>query len=59
MKVIKKGLLKRLKNNFKAKREQLDEIKRQGERQLETISSYVATNKSRSKQKNYLMRSKR
>ena len=42
----KEGLLKRLKNNECKNKEQLDEIKHQGERLLEAISSYGATNKS-------------
>ena len=41
------GLLKRLKNTEDKKKNQLNAIKDQGERQLEAISSYSATNKPR------------
>ena len=42
----KEGLLERWKNVESKNKDQLDAIKDQGERQLEAISSYCATNKS-------------
>ena len=43
--MIKKGLLKRLNNTEGKNEQQLEAIKGQGERQLDIISSYSATNK--------------